>query len=74
MNGPCLLTAQLLDLKRIVVWTVASLLTVLLTLINAGCKSGPAPLTAEVPLHLEEHLDAATIEGSEVPADVPAAV
>ncbi len=74
MNGPCLLTAQLLDLKRIAVWTVASLLTVLLTLIGAACRSGPAPLTAEVPLHLEEHLDAATIEGSEVPADVPSVV
>ncbi|MFB3129770.1 MAG: hypothetical protein ACE1Y7_08760, partial [Lysobacteraceae bacterium] len=66
--------ARLLSLKRIFLWTVASLLTVLLTLISAGCKSGPAPLTAEVPLHLEEHLDAASIEGSEVPADVPAAV
>ncbi len=74
MNGPCLLTAQFLDLKRIAVWTVASLLTVLLTLISAGCQSGPAPLTAERPLHLEEHLEAATIEGSEVPADVPAPV
>ena len=28
-------------------------------------------LTAELPLHLEDHLDAATIEGSEVPTDVP---
>jgi arylsulfatase A-like enzyme len=27
-----------------------------------------------MPLHLEDHLDAATIEGSEVPADLPAAV
>jgi len=31
-------------------------------------------LTADVPLHLEDHLDAATIEGSEVPADAPQAV
>ncbi|MEE9472753.1 MAG: sulfatase, partial [Acidimicrobiia bacterium] len=38
-----------------------------------GC-GGPAPLTVDMPLHLEEHLDAATIVGSEVPADVPAVV
>jgi len=42
----------------------------LLVLSCAGCETGPAPLTAEVPLHLEEHLDAATIVGSEVPEDV----
>jgi hypothetical protein len=35
-----------------------------------GC-SGPAPLTVDMPLHLEEHLDAATIVGSEVPDDIP---
>ena len=68
------LIAGLLDPKRIFLWTVASLLSALLTLLGAGCQSGSAPLTAEVPLHLEEHLEAATIEGSEVPADVPAAV
>jgi len=28
-------------------------------------------LTAEMPLHLEDHLEAAHIEGSEVPEDVP---
>ena len=28
-------------------------------------------LTAELPLHLEDHLEAAAIEGSEVPTDVP---
>ena len=31
-------------------------------------------LTADVPLHLEDHLDAATIDGSEIPTDVPEAV
>ena len=31
-------------------------------------------LTAEVPLHLEEHLDAARIVGSEVPEDLPRVV
>ena len=50
-------------------------LSVLLPLfLLTGCQDGPAPLTAEVPLHLEDHLDAAVITGSEVPSDVPAAV
>ncbi len=40
----------------------------------AGCQSSPAPLTAEVPLHLEDHLDTAVITGSEAPSDVPEAV
>ena len=42
-----------------------------------GCAPGDAGspvLTAEMPLHLEEHLDAASIVGSEVPADVPQSV
>ncbi len=46
-------------------------------LVVASCvdrDSGPGPLTAETPLHLEEHLEAATIEGSEVPADLSEAV
>ena len=34
-----------------------------------GC-GGPAPLTVDMPLHLEDHLDAATIVGSAVPADL----
>jgi arylsulfatase A-like enzyme len=34
-----------------------------------GCGE-PAPLTADMPLHLEDHLDAATVVGSEVPADL----
>ncbi|MDA2928455.1 hypothetical protein MYX84_00665 [Acidobacteria bacterium AH-259-O06] len=41
--------------------------------IFASCERGPTPLTAHVPLHLEDHLDAATIEGSEVPAELPEA-
>ena len=50
-------------------------LSVLLPLfLLTACQDGPAPLTAEVPLHLEDHLDAAVITGSEVPSDVPAAV
>ncbi len=39
-------------------------------LLCLGC-GGPAPLTVDMPLHLEEHLDAATIVGSELPADIP---
>ncbi len=35
-----------------------------------GCGR-PAPLTVDMPLHLEEYLDAATIVGSEVPDDIP---
>ena len=34
-----------------------------------GC-GGPAPLTVDMPLHLEDHLDAATVVGSEVPAEL----
>jgi arylsulfatase A-like enzyme len=39
-----------------------------------GPESEQAVLSAEFPLHLEEHLEAARIEGSEVPEDVPASV
>ena len=35
------------------------------------CQDGPTPLTAEVPLHLEEHLDQAVVTGSEPGADIP---
>ena len=37
----------------------------------AGPTSEPRVLTVDMPLHLEEHLDVATIVGSEVPADAP---
>ncbi len=49
----------------------------LLTLPLVSCSGSPSDspvLTADVPLHLEDHLDAATIVGSEVPAEVPEAV
>ena len=49
----------------------ASLLAILLASGCTGLETAPVPLTTEVPLHLEEHLDAATIVGSEVPADAP---
>ena len=50
-----------------------------LTLPLVGCSgsdstSGTPVLTAELPLHLEEHFEAATLVGSEVPAEVPTAV
>jgi len=41
----------------------------LLSVLCLGC-GGPAPLTVDMPLHLEDHLDAATIVGSEVPAEL----
>jgi arylsulfatase A-like enzyme len=39
----------------------------------AGCADPAAVrvLTADMPLHLEDYLDAATIEGSELPATIP---
>ncbi len=56
--------------SRIVPATVLSL-----TLVScSGSSSGSTVLTADMPLHLEEHLDVAIIVGSEIPADVPAAV
>ncbi len=42
----------------------------LLSLWCLGC-GGPPPLTVDMPLHLEEHLDAATLVGSEVREDIP---
>ena len=47
---------------------ISSLLTL------TSCQDGGTALTAEVPLHLEDHLDTAKIVGSEVPADVPEAI
>lgn len=48
----------------------------LVYLSSAGCREpGPsrAVLTAERPLHLEQHLEAAAVEGSELPPHPPAA-
>ena len=43
-----------------------------LTLVScSGSPSGSTVLTADMPLHLEDHLDAATVVGSEVPDDIP---
>jgi len=38
----------------------------------SGSPSGSTVLTADMPLHLEQHLDAATIVGSELSEDAPA--
>ncbi len=46
----------------------------LLSLPVISCSGSPSDspvLTVEVPLHLEEHLEAATVLGSDVPADLP---
>ncbi len=43
----------------------------LLALGSTGCESRRAPLTADSPLHLEDHLDAATIVGSEITSGLP---
>jgi arylsulfatase A-like enzyme len=55
----------------------SSALTATAVILLQGCSDGSPDspvLTADVPLHLEEHLGAATLVGSEVPADVPKAV
>lgn len=43
---------------------------ILLTFSCSGPESDQPVLTAELPLHLEEHLDAASIEGSAVPESI----
>ncbi len=48
-----------------------SLIVALLVLGCAGPDSRPTVLTADLPLHLEEHLEQATIEASEVPTELP---
>lgn len=57
-------------------FTCLIILTAVLLLF--GCRDTEpeqqTALTAEMPLHLEEHLDTANIEGSEVPGDIPKAV
>ncbi len=54
-----------------------AVVAVLVGLVSFGCgdrESARVILTADVPLHLEDHLDGATIEGSEIPTDVPEAL
>lgn len=47
-------------------------LAITIALASASCGTRSPILPAEVPLHLEEHFDAATLTGSEVSSDVPA--
>lgn len=51
-----------------------TLVIILIAFSCSGPKSDQPLLTAELPLHLEEHLDAARIVGSEVPEDIPTVV
>ncbi|MDH4218377.1 MAG: hypothetical protein OEZ52_00775 [Candidatus Aminicenantes bacterium] len=53
------------------IFVYATLLFILLGLNCSGPESDQPLLTAEVPLHLEEHLETATVTGSEVPEDIP---
>jgi arylsulfatase A-like enzyme len=51
-----------------------TLVMMLMALSCSGPESDQTLLTAKHPLHLEEHLEAAVIEGSEIPEDIPASV
>ena len=51
-----------------------TLIIMLMALSCSGPESDQTLLTAKHPLHLEEHLDAAIIEDSEIPKDIPASV
>jgi len=50
-----------------------AVISLLLAMTAVGCQgdAGTDVLTAEMPLHLEQHLDAAVVHGSEVPSDLP---
>lgn len=52
-------------------FTLSSLLLLALATSCSEKEPGPQPLTVERPLHLEEHLDAATIMGAEPPTEEP---
>jgi hypothetical protein len=52
----------------------SALVMCLLVLCSWSCERPSPPLTAQGPLHLEEHLDSVRIDGSDVPAEVPSAV
>jgi hypothetical protein len=50
------------------------LIIILMALSCSNPESDQPILSAEVPLHLEEHISDARIEGSEIPEDIPAPV
>ena len=63
-----------MSLGRVVVRTLPAVLS---SLLLAGCSGSPSDspvLTAEMPLHLAEHLNAAVIEGSELPVGGPESI
>ncbi|MCK4782589.1 MAG: hypothetical protein KAV87_02480, partial [Desulfobacteraceae bacterium] len=51
-----------------------TLIIMLMALSCSGPESEQTLFTAKHPFHLEEHLDAAMIEDSEIPEDLPAPV
>ena len=56
-------------------WTQGLLVMIAACLVGCGdSKTESLALTAEMPLHLEEHMDAARVEGSETPLDIPESV
>ena len=67
-----LMQTRLLTRRRSSFVAVACLIALFCTACSDPADS--VVLTADLPLHLEDHLDVANIEGSEVPDDVAAAV
>ncbi|MEE9183144.1 MAG: sulfatase [Acidimicrobiia bacterium] len=61
-------------LRRVVSRIFPATLLALPLVSCSGSSSDSPVLTAEMPLHLEDHLDAAIVVGSGVPAEVPEAV
>lgn len=61
---PCSLCTIKILLSLVIVWTVQC----------GGSRDESPLLTAGMPLHLEDHLDAAEVERSELPTTVPATV
>jgi arylsulfatase A-like enzyme len=60
-----------MSLARVVIRVVPAALLWLSLLDCSGAPSDSLVLTAEAPLHLEDHLEAAVLEGSDVPEDLP---
>jgi len=56
-------------------WRIAPLrVGALLLGLTCGACGEPRALTVDMPLHLEDHLEAAVVEGSEVPVNPPQTV
>ena len=56
--------------KRAVLGRVSTVAVGLSVILTATCQRENDELAGDVPLHLEEHLDAANVVGSEVPQDI----